>query len=321
MTPLKRSINNMRFSIEAKVGIIGLVTIAVLIWGINYLKGKNILSSTYTLYAFYPESGGLETSAPVMLNGVKIGYVDEIELRTGEVPPIKLTLNIEKEYRLATGSVAELYSADLMGTRAIRIIPSGGQHYMGDQDTVTASLVPDLITNLQSRFFPLLELIGHLAESLDTLSQQLGTLVGSDAIGATLDHLAFVTGKLRTALLEGGDLDLSFGNLESFTTTLAEQGSRVSSLIGHLNSISEKLDSAGLDRLAVELVQVSGQLNTLLEQVNSGEGNAGKLFYSDTLYRKLELLIADLDHLVRDLNENPEDYVQISLFGRSEKKK
>jgi phospholipid/cholesterol/gamma-HCH transport system substrate-binding protein len=321
MTPLKRSINNMRFSIEAKVGIIGLVTIAVLIWGINYLKGKNILSSTYTLYAFYPESGGLETSAPVMLNGVKIGYVDEIELRTGEVPPIKLTLNIEKEYRLATGSVAELYSADLMGTRAIRIIPSGGQHYMGDQDTVTASLVPDLITNLQSRFFPLLELIGHLAESLDTLSQQLGTLVGSDAIGATLDHLAFVTGKLHTALLEGGDLDLSFGNLESFTTTLAEQGSRVSSLIGHLNSISEKLDSAGLDRLAVELVQVSGQLNTLLEQVNSGEGNAGKLFYSDTLYRKLELLIADLDHLVRDLNENPEDYVQISLFGRSEKKK
>jgi phospholipid/cholesterol/gamma-HCH transport system substrate-binding protein len=321
MTPLKRSINNMRFSIEAKVGIIGLVTIAVLIWGINYLKGKNILSSTYTLYAFYPESGGLETSAPVMLNGVKIGYVDEIELRTGEVPPIKLILNIEKEYRLATGSVAELYSADLMGTRAIRIIPSGGQHYMGDQDTVTASLVPDLITNLQSRFFPLLELIGHLAESLDTLSQQLGTLVGSDAIGATLDHLAFVTGKLRTALLEGGDLDLSFGNLESFTTTLAEQGSRVSSLIGHLNSISEKLDSAGLDRLAVELVQVSGQLNTLLEQVNSGEGNAGKLFYSDTLYRKLELLIADLDHLVRDLNENPEDYVQISLFGRSEKKK
>jgi phospholipid/cholesterol/gamma-HCH transport system substrate-binding protein len=321
MTPLKRSINNMRFSIEAKVGIIGLVTIAVLIWGINYLKGKNILSSTYTLYAFYPESGGLETSAPVMLNGVKIGYVDEIELRTGEVPPIKLTLNIEKEYRLATGSVAELYSADLMGTRAIRIIPSGGQHYMGDQDTVTASLVPDLITNLQSRFFPLLELIGHLAESLDTLSQQLGTLVGSDAIGATLDHLAFVTGKLRTALLEGGDLDLSFGNLESFTTTLAEQGSRVSSLIGHLNSISEKLDSAGLDRLAVELVQVSGQLNTLLEQVNSGEGNAGKLFYSDTLYRKLELLIADLDHLVMDLNENPEDYVQISLFGRSEKKK
>jgi phospholipid/cholesterol/gamma-HCH transport system substrate-binding protein len=321
MTPLKRSINNMRFSIEAKVGIIGLVTIAVLIWGINYLKGKNILSSTYTLYAFYPESGGLETSAPVMLNGVKIGYVNEIELRTGKVPPIKLTLNIEKEYRLATGSVAELYSADLMGTRAIRIIPSGGQHYMGDQDTVTASLVPDLITNLQSRFFPLLELIGHLAESLDTLSQQLGTLVGSDAIGATLDHLAFVTGKLRTALLEGGDLDLSFGNLESFTTTLAEQGSRVSSLIGHLNSISEKLDSAGLDRLAVELVQVSGQLNTLLEQVNSGEGNAGKLFYSDTLYRKLELLIADLDHLVRDLNENPEDYVQISLFGRSEKKK
>jgi phospholipid/cholesterol/gamma-HCH transport system substrate-binding protein len=311
----------MKISIEAKVGIIGLVTIAVLIWGINYLKGRNILSSTYTLYAFYPESGGLETSAPVMLNGVKIGYVDDIELRTGEAPPIKLALHIEKEYLLDRGAVAELYSADFMGTKAVRIVPSEGHQFMDDQDTISALRVPDLVTSLQSRIVPLLDLIGHLAGSLDSLSRQLGALAGSDAIGETLDHLASVTGLLHSSLLEGGDLDRSFGNLESLTSTLAEQGGHVSSLIVHLQSISEKLDSAGLDRLAGELIHLSGQFNSLLEQVNSGEGNAGKLFYSDSLYRNLELLVADLDHLVRDLNENPKDYVQISLFGRSEKKK
>ena len=36
----------MKFSSEAKVGLIGIVTLAVLIWGINYLKGRNILNST-----------------------------------------------------------------------------------------------------------------------------------------------------------------------------------------------------------------------------------------------------------------------------------
>ncbi len=66
----------MKLSIEAKVGFIGIATLVVLIWGINYLKGRNILSSTYTLHAFYEDSGGLESSAPVLMNGVKIGYVD-----------------------------------------------------------------------------------------------------------------------------------------------------------------------------------------------------------------------------------------------------
>jgi phospholipid/cholesterol/gamma-HCH transport system substrate-binding protein len=311
----------MKISTEIKVGIIGIVSLVVLIWGINYLKGRNILSSTYKLYAFYPETGGLESSAPVMLNGFKIGYVDEIMLRTAETPPIRVTLNIEREYPVPDGSIAELYGADLMGTKEVRIIMSERDQVLKNEDTIMAATVPDLLTSLQSRIVPVLDLAGQLVRSLDSLSQQLATVIGSGDIGEILDRLASITGSLDAGLQEGGSLDRSFKNLELFTAALAEQDELVVSLIGHLNSVSEALDTAGLDKLSAELYLASSRINTLLEQVNSGEGNAGRLLYNDTLYMNLEKLIADLDHLVNDLNENPQDYVHFSLFGKSGRKK
>ena len=61
------------------------------------------------------------------------------------------------------------------------------------------------------------------------------------------------------------------------------------------------------------------QIDLMMKQINSGEGSAGKLLYSDSLYQSLNVLVADLDSLVLDLIENPKDYVQVSVFGKSKK--
>ncbi|MEN8155972.1 MAG: MlaD family protein [Bacteroidota bacterium] len=309
----------MKFSIEAKVGLIGIVTIIVLIWGINYLKGRSILSNSYTLYAFYPESGGLEPSAPVLLMGVKIGYVDRVQLHTGASPRVKVTLNIGGDTSIDKGALAELFSADLLGSKAIRIVPSGDDQVLKDGDTIQSSMTPDMISGMQTRLFPLFEQIGSVAGSLDTLARRLDTLLAADALTTALESLTSVTGSLKTALEPGGSLDNSFNSLESFSGMLEEQEDEMASLIGSLNSVSSQLDSAGLDSLSIALHGVFQQLNVLFEQLNSEEGSAGKFFYSDSLYDNLNLLVTDLDMLVRNLNEHPEEYVQISVFGKSKK--
>ncbi|MCD4710674.1 MAG: MCE family protein, partial [Bacteroidales bacterium] len=78
----------------------------------------------------------------------------------------------------------------------------------------------------------------------------------------------------------------------------------------------EAIDSAGIERIAEELMVASGEFAQLMEQVNSGDGSMGKLIYSDTLYIHLQNLVSNLDSLVNDLNENPQDYVHFSLFGK-----
>ncbi|MCK5137055.1 MAG: MCE family protein [Bacteroidales bacterium] len=309
----------MKISSEAKVGVIGIATIAILIWGINYLKGKNILSSTYTLHAFYNHAGGLESTAPVLMNGVKIGFVNEVQLLPGEIPPIKTVLSIDKAYPIRKDSRAELYSADLLGTKAIRISSSENERYFKDNDTILTSVKPDLLTALQAQIIPVMQQINTLAVSLDTLAHRLDTLLGSETTRETMQHLSSISKSLKTSLDTGGALDQSFRNMESFSAMLKAQQDEMASLIRHLNSISQSVDSSGIDQLAEKLLSVTNQFDILLEHINSGEGNAGKLIYSDSLYLNMEILISDLDKLVRDLNENPQDYVQISLFGKSKK--
>jgi len=90
-------------------------------------------------------------------------------------------------------------------------------------------------------------------------------------------------------------------------------------LIQHLNSISQSVDNSDIGQLAEGLTSVTRQFDILLGQINSGEGNVGKLIYTDSLYLNLEILLSDLDKLIKDLNENPQDFVHFSLFGKSKK--
>jgi len=321
MRPSLKSTSKMKVSSEVKVGLIGIVTLAVLIWGINYLKGRNILSNSYSINLFFSDAAGLEASAQVMMHGVKIGYVDEVVLLTGRSNPIRVILNMEKEYPVYQGSVGELFSADLLGTKAIRIIPSGPGVLIKDNDTISASFVPDLIDNLQDQVQPVLAKVNSLAASLDTLAEKLDVLLGSETIETTLQHLSSISSSLKQSLDKGGALNQSFGNMASFTDMLTSQQEEVASLVQHLNSVGKSLDEANLDQVAEGIIAVSNQLEMLLDKVNSGEGSVGKLIYSDSLHHSLERLVTDLDKLIRDLQENPEDYVQISVFGRSKREK
>jgi len=304
---------------EARVGIIGIITIAVLVWGINYLKGRNIFSTDYTLYAFYPETGGLQGSSPVLINGVKVGYIEDIQLRTNESPSVKVVLKIENRYTFGEGSLAKLISTDLLGGKALRIETSGEQVPMQDHDTIVGIVEPDIISSLQTALFPILEKTNTLATSLDTLSSQMQNILSQENLSQIIDNLADLSYSLKSALGPGGSLNESFRNLESFTGMLEEEKDEMASLIENLNSISASLDRAGLDSLSMEMTSTFSQLKVLMEQVNSGEGSAGKLLYSDSLYNNISILVVDLDSLVKDLKENPKDYVQVSVFGKSKK--
>ena len=306
----------MKISSEAKVGLIGIATLMLLIWGINYLKGRNILDSNYTLHAFFENSGGLEVSSPILMQGIKIGYIDDIELHPARDLPVHVIFHVEKKYPLSIGSTAILFSADLLGSRVVRIEPSGKEALVKHNDTIPASLEADIITSLTSQVMPVMEQIGDLSESLDTVVHKLDKLMDSEATAEALLDLAEISTSLSATLKPGGALHESFNNLESFSSMLESQEDEFASLAGHLNSISESIDSAGIDRIANELEAASEAFAQLLDQLNSGEGSMGKLIYSDTLYAQLQNLVVDLDSLIVDLKENPKDYVSISLFGK-----
>ena len=87
-----------------------------------------------------------------------------------------------------------------------------------------------------------------------------------------------------------------------------------------MESITESVSSLAQDSLFSNLSSLAENLNEISKQVKNGSGTLGQLIYNDSLYTNLESLSRDLDLLVLDLKENPGDYVQVSVFGKSKKK-
>ncbi|MGB8490205.1 MAG: MCE family protein, partial [Bacteroidales bacterium] len=55
---------------------------------------------------------------------------------------------------------------------------------------------------------------------------------------------------------------------------------------------------------------------TLMTNLNSGKGSAGKLLTNDSLYLNLTNSLENLNLLLQDVKTNPKRYVHFSLFGK-----
>lgn len=306
----------MKIKSEVKIGITGIITVLVIIWGVNFLKGRNVLSNNYMLVARYNQVDGLEPSAKVMMNGFKIGTVDNILFDTEAEVPFTLFLEIENKYRIKKGSEAEIYSADLLGSKAVQIHQSGEGAFLANGDTIYGNVAADMFSSLLDEVSPLLVNVSAAVQTLDSTGTALNHLLSDPAVRSMIRNLDSATGSLDGQLAESGDLAKTFENLKIISEGIGSQNESIKNTISSLESISGKLEHAGIDSLILHLNTVSSNLAGMTSSMEQGEGTIGKLIYEDSLYRQLGQLISDLDSLVIDLNENPKKYVSFSLIGK-----
>src|SRR5437762_2932981 len=93
-------------SIEVKVGILILTAVGLLAGFILIMGGINF-QPTYSIFVDFDNPGGLQAGAPVKIAGVKVGKVQEIAFRGGEIEQatgkreamVRLRTSIERRYQ------------------------------------------------------------------------------------------------------------------------------------------------------------------------------------------------------------------------------
>ncbi|MEX0988235.1 MAG: MlaD family protein [Bacteroidales bacterium] len=306
----------MKYSGEVKIGITGVVTIVVIIWGINYLKGRNVLSSNYILKAQYEQIDGLESSANVMLDGFKIGTVDNIVFKTEEQIPFTVFLEIDRNYKIRKNSEAVIYSADLLGSKMIKIVQSANDEYMQHGGVLLSSVSVNKLSTLMEDISPLLGNMNAAVMTLDSTGAEINRILRNPKINATISNIESASGSLDNQLSASGDLTRTIRNLQKFSESLQSQNETIRKTIANFEQVSSELESAGIDSLLKSLNQVVYNLSEITSDMKEGHGTMGKLFAEDSLYNRVNQLVADLDFLVKDVQENPKKYVSISLIGK-----
>jgi phospholipid/cholesterol/gamma-HCH transport system substrate-binding protein len=288
---------------EVLVGLVVTVAVVVTILGSLWLA-RGGLSKGYPLYAKFPWGAGLKQGQPVLLVGVNVGYVDQVDLHQDGT--LVTTLRIAKNYKVPITSKATVIPNGIFGDQAVALTPSRPDpRSFKPGDTVPVG--------------PSTPGIAELTSKADSIARSV------NSITSALQHELVVAGGIR-------DLRNTIGATNRLASELAtiasEQSRQLSATMTSLRRATGAIDPAKVDstvtnlrtasanmaQLSGQLKETSGKLDAIIAKVDSGNGTTAKLLNDPGAYNDVRMLLQRMDSLVADIKKNPKRYINVKIF-------
>jgi phospholipid/cholesterol/gamma-HCH transport system substrate-binding protein len=309
----------MKVSNETKVGALAAVSIALLILGFNFLKGKNLLSKAKTeVYAVFQKVDGLNVANPVTINGLQIGKVYEMHEKNRDIDGIIVTINLTKDIDIPKNSFATITS-DLLGAASLIITKGDSKDLMTNGDTLLTQNSAGFIDGIKASLNPALSSVNGAVQSLDSLLKVVGayfdpaTKNNFHAIVVNLTASSVELQKLLNA--QTGTLAKALVNVNTFTANLAKNNDKIDTTLTNLSKASGKFANLKIDETLSSLQSTVNELKGVVAKANSKDGSIGLLLNDPKLYRNLESTTYKLNILLDDFRAHPKRYVNVSVFG------
>lgn len=321
----------LKLSREIKIGVAFILTIAAFYWGVNFLKGNNIFSNTRKIYAVYPRVNGLMRSNPVTINGLNVGKISKISFTNDTSRYLIVEMSITHNIPIPNNSIAQIYSSDLLGSKAIEILLGKATVFVKEGDTLHAESKGSLEDEVSRQVIPLKLKAEALMGSFDTLisvfnqvmnAQTRDNLIKSFAsIKNTIQNLEVTTSSLDTLVnKQKGRLTDIIINVESITKNIKNNNKQITSAISNISALTDTLVAANLSKTIKTTQRALQNFEQITDKINNGKGSLSLLINNDSLYNQLEGSSRNLNLLLEDLKAHPSKYVNISVFGKKEQK-
>ncbi|HEY0678550.1 MAG TPA: MlaD family protein [Chitinophagaceae bacterium] len=312
----------MKITNETKIGALAAVSIAVLILGFNYLKGKKIFDKNKRLYSVFTKVDGLAVSNPVLVNGMQIGKVAEVHETDMNLTGVVVAIDLLKDYNIPDNSLV-FVNKELLGTPSLVIRKGNSNTFLQHGDTVKTTYKPDVFENVQASINPAINNLNSAIQSLEVLIANVNTMFDPNTknnFQSIISNMAASTASLRTMLnAQTGIMAQTLGNVNTFTSNLNKNNESLNRTVSNLETATSKLAAADIEKVIQSLQATANNLNEVTTKINSNNGSLGMLLNDKKLYSNLENSARSLNILLDDLRVNPKRYVNISLIGRKNK--
>jgi len=300
----------MKLSKEFKVGLFMVVTITLLYFGFNFLKGIDFFSTSNKYFAVYEDINKLTESNQVFLNGLAVGRVSDITIEQSRNRVI-VELDIDSKIVL-TDSTRAVLDGELLGGRFILLEVHPGTK-LNSGDTVNSETAKGM-----------LDFAEPVAANMQTTLKNLNTILESLAKNTKRIDTIFLNFQTTPALLNR--------TLATANANIGDMGSTFQSVAGNLNgtlnelkptlanfkTLSDSLKLMQLNNTLGKAQQSLARINQTLSQLSSGDNTASKLLTEDSLYVNLNKLLYSVDSLAQHFNSNPKHF--LAPLGKSKKK-
>jgi phospholipid/cholesterol/gamma-HCH transport system substrate-binding protein len=325
-----------------------IIVVAASVWGYKFLRGKNLLKPTNNYFVRYDNVASLAETSPVLIRGMNVGTVSQVELDENMVSII-VTLDIKRGIHIPKDAEAVIISTGLMGGKAIDLVVK--QACTGDDCAEPGSFINGKVKGLFDSFLDpgedgtLAKVKENIGDILNTLGDSLTSPNANNEIAKTytqlsalITNLAAITGTLDKSMgAYDKHLKASLANVETLTGALAKNQDKIANSIAHLESITRQFDDAKVGTNAGALLTDAqatmksldasiatanasfDKLSLIMKDLQNGEGTMGKLLKDEGLYDNLNSTSKNLDLLMQDFRLNPKRYVNVSVFGKKQK--
>ncbi len=291
------------FNKEVKIGLVTILALSVIIYGVNYLKGINMFKPSSYLYVKYTDVNGLTKSSPVFADGYRIGIVRTIAYDYAHPKNVTVEVELDEKMRIPKGSTAELVS-EMMGGIRMNILLANNPHESYSNGDTIPGIVNYGIIGSASTLIPQMQ---KMLPKLDSILSSLNGILNSPDIPNTLHSIKNTTANLEVTSrqlkhLMINDIPQLAGKLNTISNNFVEVSNNLKGI--NYAATFNKIDSTMTN------------IKLITERLNSKDNSIGLLLNDPQLYYNLNTASTNAAKLLEDLKTNPKRYVHFSIFGK-----
>lgn len=292
-----------KISKEVKIGVVFLISLALLYVGVNFMKGSNVFSKYKTYYTVLGNSGGVSSSSAITVNGYQVGTVSNVAYDYTAPNRIVVTMRVAESLRVPKGSRALIVSS-MMDGASINLRLSDATEYYVDGDTIMSGVSHGLMSEVENVMLPQ---INAMVPKVDSLITALATLVSNPALANSLSNVESISRKLDYAATELNKL---------FHNELPQLMDNLQGTIENMNHITSDLATIDFAQTVERVDSTVANLQALSATLMSDESSVGRLLNDTAFYNNLNGVCTNANALIEDVKEHPSRYINISVFGK-----
>lgn len=291
---------------EVKIGITGVVALALLFIGINFLKGINLFQTNHKYYVVFENAKELAKSSPVYADGYNVGIVSGIHYNYQKPGHVVVEISVENALRIPKGSSAELVSAMLGGCTMNLLLNNNPRERVAPGDTIIGQ--PN--NGLMDKAVTLVPKVEQIMGKVDSLLTALNKLASDPNLPVIMANTQLLTQNLNRSTEQLNKL------MNNELPGIAKNVNQTTANLAQLTQDLNKLDLQGtFDKVSHTMSNVE----ELTDKMKRTDNTLGLLLNDTLLYNNLNETVGNANLLLKDLKEKPSRYVHFSIFGKKDK--
>ena len=291
---------------EVKIACAGIAAVAVLFFGIKFLRGINMFKATNYYYVAYDNIGGLTVSSPVYADGYNIGIVRNIDYDHERPGHVTVEIDVEEGLRIPKGSQAELVTEMLGTVKMNLLLANNPRERVEVGDTIPGHGNNGLMGEAQK----MIPVIQQMLPKMDSILVSLNKLLADPALAATLHNTEQITANLNTTTRQINHL---------MQNDIPQLTGKLNHISDNFVSISDNLAQTDYNAMLQRIDATLADITRMTAKLNDKDNTLGLLLNDSTLYNNLTRTTGNAAALLEDLQAHPKRYVHFSLFGRKDK--